>query len=69
MTSHAIGVDEIMGAMASIKEMSKKNLNLLKKKQLFLNKNCIVFHFLSLCVFVSIENTDWNIPLGPLFLY
>ena len=54
MTSHAILVDEITGLMISIKKDQVK----LKyfKKSFFLNKFYIIFHFLSLCVFISIQD-------------
>ena len=38
-----------------------------KLKQLkknFFNKFCIIFHFLSICVSISIQNIGWSIPLS-----
>ena len=57
---YAIWADEITDVMISIKKINK-SLNTLKNS--FLNKFCIIFHFLSLCVFISIHNISRRIPL------
>ena len=54
--SHAILVDKIMGVMISIEKVNKN----LKH---FWNKFCIIFHFLLICVFISVQNIGQNIPL------
>ena len=59
MTSHAIWVDEIVDVTISIKKINK-SCNIFKNS--FLNKFNIIFHFLSLCVFISIQNIGQNIP-------
>ena len=53
MTSHAIYVDEITGVTISTKKSIKTKTFW---KSSFLNKFSIIFHFLSLCVFISIQN-------------
>ena len=60
MTSRVIWVDEITDVLTSIKRSLKT-----KKiwKNSFLNKFYIILHFLSLCVFISIQNIGWSIPL------
>ena len=65
MTSRVIWVDEITDVLTSIKRSLKT-----KKfwKNSFLNKFYIIC--LSLCVFISIQNIGWSIPLisiGPTF--
>ena len=61
MMPHAIWVDEITGVLISI----KKDLQKLKhfEKIVFQNKFYIIFQFLSLYVFMSIQNTGQSIPL------
>ena len=57
MTSYAIWVDEITGVMISTKKLKHF------EKIGFLNKIYRIFHFLSLCAFISIRNVDRSIPL------
>ena len=63
ITSHLIEVDEITGVMISIKKSIKAKIFL---KSVFLNKLYITFHFLPLCVFISIQNIDRSTPLKTL---
>ena len=60
-TSHAIWVDEITDIMVTIKR-SKKLKHF--EKIIFWNKFHMIFHFLSLCVFISIQNIGGSIPLN-----
>ena len=59
--SHAILVDEIMGVIISIQKVTKNLKHF--EKIVFLNKFSIIFHSLSNCVFILIQNIGWNIPL------
>ena len=60
MTSHAIGVDEITDIIVTIKKMKRAKTFW---KHSFWNRFYIVFHFLPLCVFISIHNIGRSIPL------
>ena len=60
---HAIWVAEIADEIISLKKSIKIKENW---KNSFLNKFYIIFHFLSLCVFISIQNIGRCIPLRRL---
>ena len=58
------------GAMISIKK-TKKNQKDLKhfQKIVLWNKFYIIFHFISLCLFISIQNSGRKIPLTLINIY
>ena len=60
-TSHAIWVDEIANVMIPIKRSIKTKTFW---KNSFLNKFYMIFHFLSLWVFILIQDIGRSIPLS-----
>ena len=50
-----------MGVIISIQKVTKNLKHF--EKIVFLNKFSIIFHSLSNCVFILIQNIGWNIPL------
>ena len=66
MKSHVIWADKKADVMISIKRSIKAKTFL---KSSFLNRFYLIFHFLSLCVFKSIQHIGWSIPLSWVRIY
>ena len=62
MTSQAISVDEKADVIIFFCNKS------ISKKIVFLDKFYIIYHFLSLCVFISVQNIGRSIPCRKIFI-